>query len=400
MKRKQVIIVGAGLAGLAAGYELAKHPDYDITILEQRDRVGGRVHTLDIAGQRVDFGGFIIYPWYANYHRMLNELGMNHQLAAMPDQAIYYQMDQSGRYFNGNEISFPKKDTARLGINMLIPLLEARDVANPPLDNFGRMTGTEYLRTTLRQPKKVSTYETFFDVVHQGFCYPPVDQFHMSFIAPFIFMSTVHGDVSKASFLPQGNAAFTTALAKTITNAGHTIQLNTTVTDRNQLKADHIIFADTTTPGLNYTKYYNAVLELDSTPVVADDQHWGGVFFLPNQSPAQITSVVNLAELYTTALKHYVSVNVVVRNKKNELTLSDMQKQINTYFPNCKVKKIIASVFWSQTMPIATEAVVENFRNQQGENNLHYAGDWLGASSMETAVTTGVRAAETIIGKS
>jgi len=397
MKKQHIIIVGAGLAGLAAGYELAKHPEFKITILEQRDRVGGRVHTLPIAGQPVDFGGFIIYPWYTNYHRILKELGMDHQLAAMPDRPIYYQIDDSGKYYDRGDISFPKKDTARLGINMLKPLLEARDVANPPLDNFGRMTGTEYLRSTLRQPDSTSLYETFFDVVHQGFCYPPVDQFHMSFIAPFIFMSTVHGDVSKASFLPQGNAAFAAALAKTITNAGHTIQLNTTVTDPASLKADKIIFADTTTPNLPYTKYYNAVLELETMPIVSEDARWGGVFFLPNKSPLQITSIVNLAELYTTALTRHVTVNVAVRDGYEKLDLVELQKQIKHYFPGCKVKQIVASVFWTQTMPIATEAVVEEFRTKQGTNNQYYAGDWLGASSMETAVTTGVRAAELIL---
>ncbi len=42
---KKVIIVGAGLAGLSAGYELTQ-VGHDVTILEARARPGGRVHTL------------------------------------------------------------------------------------------------------------------------------------------------------------------------------------------------------------------------------------------------------------------------------------------------------------------------------------------------------------------
>src|SRR5262252_6681166 len=42
---KKIIIIGAGMAGLSAGYELTQL-GHDVTILEARSRPGGRVHTL------------------------------------------------------------------------------------------------------------------------------------------------------------------------------------------------------------------------------------------------------------------------------------------------------------------------------------------------------------------
>lgn len=42
--KKSIIIIGAGIAGLAAAKHLIKH-EFDITILEARDRIGGRIHT-------------------------------------------------------------------------------------------------------------------------------------------------------------------------------------------------------------------------------------------------------------------------------------------------------------------------------------------------------------------
>ena len=42
---KKIVIVGAGMAGLVAGYELSQL-GHDVTILEARPYVGGRVHTI------------------------------------------------------------------------------------------------------------------------------------------------------------------------------------------------------------------------------------------------------------------------------------------------------------------------------------------------------------------
>ncbi len=42
---KRVVIIGAGLAGLVAAFEL-KREGHDVTVLESQNRVGGRIYTL------------------------------------------------------------------------------------------------------------------------------------------------------------------------------------------------------------------------------------------------------------------------------------------------------------------------------------------------------------------
>lgn len=54
---KKVIIIGAGPAGLTAGYELLKQKDYEVVILEETDRIGGISQTVRYKGNRMDIGG-------------------------------------------------------------------------------------------------------------------------------------------------------------------------------------------------------------------------------------------------------------------------------------------------------------------------------------------------------
>ena len=56
---KKVIIIGAGPAGLTAGYELLKenNKEYDVVILEEDTRIGGISKTVNVDGNRMDLGG-------------------------------------------------------------------------------------------------------------------------------------------------------------------------------------------------------------------------------------------------------------------------------------------------------------------------------------------------------
>jgi polyamine oxidase len=56
----RVIVVGAGIAGLAAAAALRRASIAGV-VLEARDRIGGRLHTIDLAGVPVDLGGSWIH---------------------------------------------------------------------------------------------------------------------------------------------------------------------------------------------------------------------------------------------------------------------------------------------------------------------------------------------------
>ena len=56
----RVVVVGAGIAGLAAASCLHR-AGVPYVVLEARDRIGGRLHTVDLAGVPVDLGGSWIH---------------------------------------------------------------------------------------------------------------------------------------------------------------------------------------------------------------------------------------------------------------------------------------------------------------------------------------------------
>ena len=63
----RVVVVGAGIAGLAAANALT-HAGVECVVLEARDRAGGRLHTVDVAGWRVDMGGSWMRLRFAGEH--------------------------------------------------------------------------------------------------------------------------------------------------------------------------------------------------------------------------------------------------------------------------------------------------------------------------------------------
>jgi len=62
---QRVIVIGAGISGLAVGNALT-HAGVECLVLEARDRMGGRLHTVDVGGVPIDLGGSWIHTPVGN----------------------------------------------------------------------------------------------------------------------------------------------------------------------------------------------------------------------------------------------------------------------------------------------------------------------------------------------
>ena len=73
----EIYIVGAGVSGLIAAYELEKE-GYKPTIVEKTSEVGGRVKTLSMNGFSLDLGFQVLLSAYpsANHYLDMEALGL------------------------------------------------------------------------------------------------------------------------------------------------------------------------------------------------------------------------------------------------------------------------------------------------------------------------------------
>jgi oxygen-dependent protoporphyrinogen oxidase len=78
-----VVVVGGGITGLAAAFELTQSPDPPaVTVLEASDRVGGKILTTSFEGRPIDAGADSVLarvPWAVD---LLHELGLGGELVA------------------------------------------------------------------------------------------------------------------------------------------------------------------------------------------------------------------------------------------------------------------------------------------------------------------------------
>jgi len=73
MTEKKAIIIGAGPAGLTAGYELLKH-GVPATIVEADDRVGGLARTVNYKGYLFDIGGHRFFTQWEEVNQLWREI--------------------------------------------------------------------------------------------------------------------------------------------------------------------------------------------------------------------------------------------------------------------------------------------------------------------------------------
>ncbi|MBE0390774.1 monoamine oxidase [Flavobacterium sp. 7E] len=154
---KKITILGAGLSGLLTAYRL-QNKGFEIEIIEARERIGGRIHTINSATAQVEMGATWFQETHVHFRDLLAELNLDY----------FEQFMQGTSYFEpfsaapAQEIQIPQNSPSYRvvgGTSQLIDTIQSKLTAVPIHLNEA-VTNIDFENEKIKITTSNKTFET------------------------------------------------------------------------------------------------------------------------------------------------------------------------------------------------------------------------------------------------
>jgi len=214
-KNPKIVVVGAGLAGLTTAYRLHQH-GWDVEVYEARNRVGGRVFTVQVGDSLAELGAVNILDGGEahNLRQLIQELGL---------ETEGYIRFLSLKYFDGQTVRNVDKRLSNLGFSQeeIMAKLQAaaRSAANMQ----------EVLDALVKADDPIYTILKVHLAAYEGAPLHKLSTFYIKTLYHLLLggLSSVHpgssGEESKIEFqfVKGGNSLITESLAEALQGRVH-----------------------------------------------------------------------------------------------------------------------------------------------------------------------------------
>ena len=182
-----VAVVGGGITGLVAAFRLSQQPGLDVTLLEARNGVGGKINTVSLDGVRVEMGPDSFLPRDERPLRLCADIGLSGELVEPQDFGGWlFRQGRLTRLPSGTVLGFPASLRSLATASVLSPggrlragleVLNGRALTGPDV-SVGSFTRTRLGAEVLGRlvdPLLAGTRAGDVDEMSLAAAIPPVD---------------------------------------------------------------------------------------------------------------------------------------------------------------------------------------------------------------------------------